>query len=334
LGDRRFILVQGGLIVRWVQPILLLSLLAAGAAPAGPLGDLLKERRAERRAAMPSDGAQDELSGAGRMAPAQVPAGVKVTRDLAYGADKAQRLDVYTPQSGTQDAPVIVMVHGGGWKRGDKNMQTVVENKAARWVPRGFVFVSIGYRMLPEADVLAQAADVAHAVAWVQAHAAQWGGDTRQVILMGHSAGAHLAALLTSSPRIVQENGMQPWLGTVALDSAAFDVEAIMRHRHFGLYDEAFGTDPAYWRAVSPITQLAGAAPPLLAVCSSQRADSCDQARAYVQKATGMGNRAEVHPEHLSHREINGQLGLPGTYTDAVERFLKGLAPQVAARLQ
>ena len=320
--------------MRWFHPILLLSLLAAGAAPAGPLGELLKERRAARQASMPSDGSQDELSGSGRMAATRVPEGVTVLRDVAYGAAREQRLDVYTPQSGTHDAPVIVMVHGGGWKRGDKNMQSVVENKAARWVPRGFVFVSVAYRMLPDADVPAEAADVAHAVAYVQAHAAQWGGDGRQVILMGHSAGAHLAALLTSSPQMAQQNGMQPWLGTIALDSAAFNVEAIMRSRHFGLYDEAFGSDPAYWRAVSPITQLAGAAPPLLAVCSSQRANSCEQARAYAQKATGIGNRAEVHPENLSHREINAQLGMPGAYTDAVERFMKGLAPQVAMRLQ
>lgn len=286
--------------MRLVHPVLLLSLLAVGAA---------------------------------RLAPAQVPPGVQLTRDLAYGPDRAQHLDVYTPQAGAHDAPLIVMVHGGGWKRGDKTMQAVVANKAARWVPRGFVFVSVDYRMLPDADVPTQAADVARALGYVQAHAAQWGGDGRLVILMGHSAGAHLASLLTSSPQLARDNGAQPWLGTVALDSAAFNVEQIMRGPHFGLYDEAFGADPAVWRAVSPLDRLAGATPPLLAVCSSRRATSCQQARAYVQKTTGFGNRAQVLPEDLSHREINVELGLPGAYTEAVERFMQGLAPQVAARL-
>ena len=319
--------------MRLIRPILLLSLLAAGTVQAGPLREMLQERRAERQAAVQADGRDDELAGTRRMAPARVPPGVEVARDVSYGPDRAQRVDVYTPQAGTRDAPVIVMVHGGGWKRGDKSMQAVVENKVARWVPHGVVFVSVDYRMLPEADVAAQAADVARAVAYVQAHAAEWGGDGGQVILMGHSAGAHLVALLTSSSRLVREHGVQPWLGTVALDSAAFDVGTIMRSRHFSLYDEAFGTDPAYWRTVSPIDGPAGVASPLLAVCSSRRATSCEQARAYAQKAAGVGSRVQVEPERLSHREINAELGLAGAYTDAVERFMSGLGPGIAARL-
>jgi acetyl esterase/lipase len=263
-----------------------------------------------------------------------LPQGVRRIPDLAYGPDRAQRLDVYAAETGVRDAPVIVMVHGGAWKLGDKSMQAVVENKVARWVPRGFVFVSIGYRMLPQSDVLTQADDVARALAYVQSHATQWGGNAGRVILMGHSAGAHLAALLTAAPQLAQRQGAQPWLGTIALDSAAFNVEAIMESRHFGLYDDAFGADPAYWRAVSPIKQLAGPTPPLLAVCSSQRAASCDQAQAYVRKANGMGNRAQLRSENLSHRDINMQLGLPGAYTDAVEQFMRELAPDVAARLR
>lgn len=301
--------------MRLADSILLLSLFAAGATQAGPLRDLL------------------ELAGAGRMAPAQVPRGVKVVRDLPYGPDRAQSIDVYTAQSLPHNAPIIVMVHGGGWKRGDKKMQSVVENKVARWVPRGFVFVSVGYRMLPEANVLAQAADVARALAYVQVHGAEWGGNGRQLILMGHSAGAHLVSLLTSSPQLARDNGLQSWLGTVALDSAALNVEAIMRKPHFGLYDEAFGADSTYWRLVSPFAQLAGRTPPLLAVCSSWRASSCEQAHAYVQKTSSFGNRAQVQAENLSHRDINAQLGLPGAYTDAVERFMKGLGPQVASLL-
>lgn len=308
--------------MRILSGCLLLSLCggAAALAQAGPLRDLLKVR-------------QDELAGSARMAQARLAPGVERIGDLAYGADPAQRLDVYMPATSLHDAPVIVMVHGGGWKLGDKRMAAVVENKLARWVPRGFVLVSVGYRMLPQADVPTQAADVARAVAYVQDHAAQWGGDGRQLILMGHSAGAHLVSLLTSSPQLGREHGVQPWLGTIALDSAAFNVETIMRERHYGLYDEAFGADPLLWRAVSPFAQLGGAAPPLLAVCSSQRATSCDQAQAYVQKTIGFGNRAQVWPENLSHRDINAQLGLAGPYTEAVERFMRGLGPAVAERL-
>jgi len=130
-----------------------------------------------------------------------LPAGAqaRVLRDLPYGGDAAQTLDVYLPDA-AKDAPVIVMVHGGGWRTGDKASNTVWQNKAAHWLPRGSVFVSLNTRLLPEADPLTQAGDVARALGFVQGHAKDWGGDPDQVVLMGHSAGAHLVALLGADP--------------------------------------------------------------------------------------------------------------------------------------
>jgi acetyl esterase/lipase len=93
------------------------------------------------------------------------------------------------------------------------------------------VLVSLDYRLLPQAPVEQQADDVASAVAWVQAHAAEWGANKRQLVLMGHSAGAHLAGLLSTDAALRQRHGVQPWLATVLLDSAALDVAAIMRAR-------------------------------------------------------------------------------------------------------
>lgn len=267
-------------------------------------------------------------------APAVVPAGVREIRDLAYGSDPRQRYDVYVPDVRVRDAPVIFMVHGGGWRRGDKSMQRVVQNKVAHWVPEGFILVSVNYRLLPAARPLAQAADVAKALAAAQAKARDWGGDPDRFILMGHSAGAHLVSMLNADPRLAQASGARPWLGTVALDSAAYDVTAIMNARHFRLYDRAFGNDPAYWRAASPLLQLRHAGAPFLAVCSSRREDSCPQAQAFVSKATALGMRAQVLPEDLSHAEINGDLGLASPYTASVDAFMAGLDPQVAARIQ
>src|SRR5579859_5939499 len=65
-------------------------------------------------------------------------------RDVHYGAGAAQTLDVYRPAA-AHGAPVIVFVHGGGWRIGDKAMARMVDSKVQRWVPRGFVFVSIDY---------------------------------------------------------------------------------------------------------------------------------------------------------------------------------------------
>jgi arylformamidase len=248
-------------------------------------------------------------------------ADMRVVRDIAYGPDARQRFDVYAPQD-ARGAPVIFFVHGGGWAIGDKANRGVVHNKTARWVPRGFVFVSTNYRMLPEADPLEQARDVARALAAAQAQAGSWGGDPERFILMGHSAGAHLVALIASAPGIALDLGARPWLGTVELDSAALDVERIMRDRHLRLYDRAFGSDPAYWAKASPLARLSAAGAPFLAVCSTRRADSCPAARDYAAKAQALGIRASVLEENLSHRQINEELGEDNDYTRAVEAFL------------
>jgi len=178
-----------------------------------------------------------------------------------------------------------------------------------------------------------QARSVAQALAYAQQHATEWGADPRKFILMGHSAGAHLVSLISAEPSMAMSAGAQPWLGTVALDGAAFNVATIMRGRHAPLYDRAFGNDPAFWDAASPIIQLHAKTAPFLAVCSSQRRESCAQAQAFVDKARGFGTQARVLPENLSHGEINERLGEPSDYTAQVEAFMASLDPSVAMRL-
>ncbi|RZI45035.1 alpha/beta hydrolase [Herbaspirillum sp. HC18] len=293
----------------------MLMLSAAGPrAFAGPL----RQRLAERRAAQEEPDDDD-----GEPMPAALAGDMQVARDVAYGRDDEQRFDVYLPRSNQlQNAPVICMVHGGGWYRGDKAMRSVVANKAAHWVPRGFVFISTNYRLVPKAAPLEQAEDVARAIAHAQRNAASWGGDPSKFILMGHSAGAHLVALLSAEPAKAQRIGAAPWRGSVLLDSAALDVPKIMEDRHFPLYDRAFGTDPLYWRRASPYHQLTADAAPMLAVCSAQRATSVQQSREFAAKANSLGVRTQALPEDLSHREINVELGTEGAYTRAVDGFI------------
>lgn len=252
-----------------------------------------------------------------------VPEGVRLVADLAYGTDPAQRLDTYVPAHPNGDA--VLLVHGGGWRNGDKANRAVIANKLAHWSARGTVVVSVDYRLLPQADPLRQAGDVAAALAYAQRHAREWGADPARFVLVGHSAGAHLVALLGADPALARAHGAGTWRGTIALDSAALDVTAIMRARHPRLYDDAFGTDPAYWRAASPTLRLTRGALPVLLVCSRERATSCNQSRAFAVAARRLGVRAKVLPETLSHGEINDRLGLPGAYTDAVDRFIASL---------
>ena len=227
------------------------------------------------------------------------------------------------------------MVHGGGWRIGDKAMGRVVQEKVNRWVPKGFILISANYRMLPAAPVSTQARDVQAALVAAQQRASTWGGDSGRFILMGHSAGAHLVALLNArAPQALRE-GAVPWLGAVALDSAVMNVPAAMRARHPRLYDDAFGSDPAHWAALSPFHQWTAGAPPLQMVCSTQRADQpCTQAEAMARHVRHLGGRAEVLPQPLSHGEINARLGLESPYTRAVEAFMGSLDAEVARHLQ
>ena len=260
-------------------------------------------------------------------APALARAG-KVLRDVKYGPALRQALDIYlpaNPPTNMRGAPVMVMVHGGGWVIGDKSNKGVWREKVAHWGAQGYIFVSVNYRMLPVADPLEQARDVARAIAWVQENAARHGGDATRMVVMGHSAGGHLVSLLAADPTLAAEHGARPWRGTISLDTAAFDVVDIMTNRHARLYDRAFGDDPALWHATSATARLKPHPRPFLLVCSTQRARSCARNEAFAQALTAKGGTSTLLPLDLAHNQINTELGRPGAYTRAVDGFLAGI---------
>lgn len=254
---------------------------------------------------------------------AAFPAGTRIERDIAYGPHPQQRYDVYLPSRLPPHAPILLMVHGGGWRIGDKASPGVVGDKATHWLGKGFVFVSVNNRLLPDADPLQQARDVATALADVQMRASSWGADPKRVILMGHSAGAHLVALLGTSPTLLKEARAIRPLGVVSLDSAAMDVPLKMASPHLPrLYPDAFGSDPAFWASVSPYQLVTPSALPMLVVCSSRRVDSCPQGRALAAKAGKLGVPMQVLPEDLTHAQINHTLGRDSDYTRQVSDWI------------
>ena len=120
--------------------------------------------------------------------------------DLAYGPDPLQKLDVYRPPNTMPGGklPVILMVHGGGWDNtlGDKANAGVIDNKAAYYVPKGYVVVSMNYRLYPQVTPYEEQQDVAYAFAFVQK---MKGVDPKRVGLMGHSAGGTNVAVAAAS---------------------------------------------------------------------------------------------------------------------------------------
>ncbi|WP_395702425.1 alpha/beta hydrolase [Aquabacterium sp.] len=315
--------------VRLALCSLLLAALLPGAF-AGPLLDAIRERREHRRqqAAEAREGpsGSEELEGAGTEGKAKIalPAGARALTDLSYGSDAAQKLDVYIPAK-AKDAPILFMVHGGAWMVGDKAASKVVLNKVGHWLPKGYIVASPNYRMSRSPKVMDQVDDVARALAFVQGKAAEWGGDGSRVLVMGHSAGAHLVSMIASDRGLAAAHGARPWLGTVSLDSAAFDIVDIMKTKHYRFYDRVFGSDRGFWEQASPFHRLSAAPAPMLLVCSTKRSDSCPQAKAYAAKATGFGGKVSVLPVDMTHGDVNGKLGEPGEYTAQVEAFMRGL---------
>lgn len=162
-------------------------------------------------------------------------------------------LDIYAPKAANM-APVVVYVHGGYWKAGDKSQ---TGNLPAFFCERGFVFVSINYRLAPAAKHPVIIQDVARAVAWVHDHIAEHGGDPGQIFLTGHSAGAHLVALLGTDAKRLGDQGkpLSILRAVIPLDSAAMDIRSVTVNdrRADSPYRRAFGDDPADWSDASPL---------------------------------------------------------------------------------
>ncbi|HKQ84451.1 MAG TPA: alpha/beta hydrolase [Steroidobacteraceae bacterium] len=127
-------------------------------------------------------------------------------RDVSYGPGPRQQLDVYAPASARQ-LPVVVFWHGGSWATGDKADYRFVGTALAK---HGVVAVLPNYRLYPAVKFPAFIEDATTAVAWVQAHAAEWGGDPQRIVLMGHSAGAHIATFVAYDHGRLRRAGADP----------------------------------------------------------------------------------------------------------------------------
>lgn len=138
------------------------------------------------------------------------------TTGIAYGADRRQKLDVYTPSAKGANRPVVVFWYGGSWQSGSRGAYRFV---GAALAERGCVTVLPDYRLYPAVRFPEFLDDAALTVKWVQEHAQEFGGDPRHVVLMGHSAGAHIAAFIALKPELLQKVGAHPdWIaGLVGL---------------------------------------------------------------------------------------------------------------------
>lgn len=227
-------------------------------------------------------------------------------------------LDIYTPKTG-QDHPVILMIHGGGWQRGDKAKANVVANKARYFTENGHVFVSINYRLSPAVKHPVPAQDVARAIAWTHGNIGRYQGDPDRIYLMGHSAGAHLAALVATDQRYLQGVQQSPrsLKGVILLDGAGYDIPKLMReHSQPRIYTAAFGNDERVWRDASPITHITKGKPipPFLIFYTPRpRAQMLSEQLSKSLMSAGVPVRSKMI--NASHKQINQEVGNPGGET-------------------
>ena len=258
-------------------------------------------------------------------------------RDVPYAdpADEKQVLDVLSPK-GVKDLPVVFWVHGGGWQAGDKKD---VQVKPEVFNEKGFVFVSINYRLLPAVDMGTIIRDVAKALGWVHTHIAEYGGDPKRLLVMGHSAGAQLAALVCTDDRYAKAEKvpLADIKGCVPVDGDTFDVPAIIevaetRWRTHGLppakfsHREKFGNDPAKHKDFSAVTHVAKdkGIPPFLVLHVAGHPDVTAQAQRLGNVLKGAGIPVTVFgARETTHSKINADLGKPDDpATKALFEFL------------
>jgi acetyl esterase/lipase len=247
-----------------------------------------------------------------------------VTRDVRYAtAHERQMLDVYAP-AGAKNAPVVFWIHGGGWQAGDR---TLVALKPKAFMDAGFVFVSIQHRLLPTVDMGTLTRDVASALGWVHRNITAHGGDPARLLVMGHSSGGQLAALMCTDDRYVKAEGvpLTAIKGCVPVDADTFDIPAIIemaetraRVHHLPMptygHRQKFGDDPAKHRDFSPVTHVARnkGIPPFLILHIAGHPDTTAQARRMgaVLEAAGISARV-VAGRETTHASINDNLGAP-----------------------
>jgi acetyl esterase/lipase len=255
---------------------------------------------------------------------------------LAYGDGPSQTLDLWRAQT-TTPAPLVLFVHGGGWRYGNKS------NGASRWLPthlpqRGYAYASIDYRLVPAATVEQQAEDVARALRALLDRAASLGIDRTKVVLMGHSAGAHLVALVGTDERYLRsaELSFANVAGVVGIDGAAYEVPSQISdagRRARRMYTDAFGSNPARQRALSPTDNAAAPNVHAFLLLHVQRPEGVRQARGLGAALQAAGTAVEYgsFPGQglRGHMQINRELGNPDyAATPVLDAWLKRLFGQ------
>jgi acetyl esterase/lipase len=195
---------------------------------------------------------------------------VDVQTDIAYRSDKdadpiRHKLDIYTPK-GQKDFPVLMFVHGGAWKSGNKKYYAAL---GATFAKQGIGVVIINYRLTDGDNKIKHPdhiKDVASAFSWIHANIGNYGGRNDRIFISGHSAGGHLVSLLATDEAYLKEHhlGLKDIRGVISL-SGVYEITPNIR-----VFDSQFGTDAAICKAASPLNHVKEHDPPFL-ICYADK---------------------------------------------------------------
>lgn len=250
-----------------------------------------------------------------------VPEPLPPAHTFAYGPHERHQVDFWHGPTGDGPVPLLFFVHGGAWRAGDKALDTGYW-KQTFFPGRGMALASINYRLVPDATVEQQAEDAAAALKAVLDRAGELGIDPRRVVLLGHSAGAHLVTLLGTDETWLRGAGLSfgNIVGVIGNDGACYDVPLQLQgvpEQWRGAFIEAFGHDPERQLRLSPTDNAGGQnAPHFLLLHMPHRADGgIRQAHDLANAVRGAGSTARVVEVDASldngHHELNQWLGQP-----------------------
>jgi len=237
---------------------------------------------------------------------------VDVLTDIAYRGDKEadpikHKLDLYLPK-GAKDFPVLMFVHGGSWKTGNKAMYATL---GATFAKQGVGVAVVNYRLTGANNQVKHpdhVEDVAAAFAWLHANIGKHGGRDDRLFISGHSAGGHLVSLLATDEKYLkaQKLSFKNIRGVLAL-SGVYEIVPNIR-----IFDEQFGTNREVCKAASPLSHITGKHPPFLICYADKDFPSIDRMSEDFCKKLGDGkcDAKALKIDNRNHFTIIVQLSL------------------------
>ncbi len=275
-------------------------------------------------------GALSSTAGSTTAGPSTCTPDTSVQRDVAYGTHPQQRVDVYpAPADACGENPVVVWVHGGGWRRGDK--ANGMDAKVAWAHANGWTLVSVNYRLStptarPPVRHPAHNRDIGRAVTWVHQHIAPLGGDPDRIVLVGHSAGAAIVAAVGTDERYLGTGARAAVSCVAPLDTEGYDVERVIDGggRAEVIYRNAFGNRRAVWRDASPVRHVSADDPDVFLVRRGlPDRQFLQSAYAARHRAVGVDATVVALPRY-SHGGVNSAIGADDLLTPALTTFVAG----------